>query len=305
LGSFLRAYQASALLNSLSNRDLRRLNFGFLHRHLAVLLRSRSVDKTFEASRDAPKNLAGFEVPIGGWFFFVERSARCAIIIKRPMIHDTPKTSEMLHRAADGDQQALADLFTRCEDRLLRMVQLRLDRRLQGRIDPADVVQEAYLEFARALPEYLRNPSVPFFLWLRVITGRKLQALHRYHLGTRARDAGREVSLHRGALPQASSVSLAAQLLGRFTSPSEAALRAELQIRVQEAHNSMHSLDREVLSLRHFEQLTNAETAEVLGIGEAAASNRFVRALKRLKNILVSAPGFFEESPNDDAAREV
>jgi RNA polymerase sigma-70 factor (ECF subfamily) len=221
------------------------------------------------------------------------------------MNHDTPKTSELLHRAADGDQQALADLFTRCEDRLLRMVQLRLDRRLQGRIDPADVVQEAYLEFARALPEYLRNPSVPFFLWLRVITGRKLQALHRYHLGTRGRDAGREVSLHRGALPRASSVSLAAQLLGRFTSPSEAALRAELQIRVQEALNSMHSLDREVLSLRHLEQLTNAETAEVLGIGEAAASNRFVRALKRLKNILVSAPGFFEDSPNDDAAREV
>ncbi len=175
------------------------------------------------------------------------------------------------------------------------MVQLRLDRRLQGRIDPSDVLQEAYLEISRCLADYLRDPVLPFFLWLRFITGKKLQALHRHHLGTQVRDAGREVSLHRGALPQASSVSLAAQLLGRYTSPSQAAIRAELQVRIQEALNSMDPIDREVLALRHFEQLSNAETAQVLGLKEAAASNRFVRALKRLKTILMSAPGFFEE----------
>ncbi len=128
-----------------------------------------------------------------------------------------------------------------------------------------------------------------------MITGRKLLALHRHHLGTQVRDAGREVSLHRGALPQASSVSLAAQLLGRYSTPSQAAMRAELQVRIQEALNSMDALDREVLALRHFEQLSNAETAAVLGLQETAASNRYVRALKRLRKILMSAPGFSEE----------
>jgi RNA polymerase sigma-70 factor (ECF subfamily) len=206
-------------------------------------------------------------------------------------------TTELLKRAGAGDAEALGDLFFRHRERLRRMVQVRLDRRLQGRIDPSDVLQESYVEMARALASYLKEPVLPFFLWLRMITGRKLQALHRHHLGSKIRDAGREVSLHRGALPQASSVSLAAQLLGRLTTPSLAAVRAELQVRIQEALNSMDHLDREVLALRHFEQLSNAETAQVLGISEQAASNRFVRALKRLKSILSTAPGFFEGGP--------
>jgi RNA polymerase sigma-70 factor (ECF subfamily) len=210
------------------------------------------------------------------------------------MTDDSADTAELLERARQGDQQALGNLFARHQDRLRRMVQLRLDRRLQGRIDPSDVLQETYFEVCKGLAEYLRNPSMPFFLWLRWLTGKKLQFLHRHHLGTRMRDAGREVSLYRGAWPQASSVSLAAQLLGRSTSPSQAAVRAELQIRIQEALNSMDPIDREVLALRHFEQLSNAETAAVLEIGEAAASNRFVRALKRLRKILLDAPGFFE-----------
>jgi RNA polymerase sigma-70 factor (ECF subfamily) len=197
----------------------------------------------------------------------------------------------------------VGDLFFRHRDRLRRMVQLRMDRRLQGRLDPSDVLQESYLEFARCLAQYLQNPELPFFLWLRCLTGRKLQALHRHHLGTRARDAGRELSLHRGALPQASSVSLAAQLLGRYTTPSHAAIRAELQIRVQEALNSMDPIDREVLALRHYEQLTNTETAQVLGLSEAAASNRFVRALKRLKSILMTVPGLLDDPPDAGAGK--
>lgn len=211
------------------------------------------------------------------------------------MINDFEPTPDLLQRAGQGDPRALGELFSQHRERLRRMVQLRLDRRLQGRIDPSDVLQEAYVEFARALADYLRQPSLPFYLWLRLLTGRKLHALHRHHLGTKIRDAGREVSLHRGALPQASSVSLAAQLLGRLTTPSQAAVRAELQLRIQEALNSMDLIDREVLALRHFEQLSNAETAQVLGLSETAASNRFVRALKRLKKILSSAPGFFDE----------
>jgi RNA polymerase sigma-70 factor, ECF subfamily len=206
-------------------------------------------------------------------------------------------TTELLRRAGQGDAEALGDLFSQHRERLRRMVQMRLDRRLQGRVDPSDVLQESYLEMARALSAYLKEPILPFFLWLRMITGRKLQALHRHHLGSKMREAGREVSLYRGALPQASSVSLAEHLLGRLTTPSMAAARAELKLRIQAALNSMDDMDREILALRHFEQLSNAETAQALGISEQAASNRFVRALKRLKSILCSTPGFSEGVP--------
>ena len=205
---------------------------------------------------------------------------------------DANELDEVLARAKAGDAPALADLFNRYRDRLRRMVHLRLDRRLQGRIDASDVLQEAYLEFARRFPHYAMEGGMPFYLWLRQITGQKLIDLHRHHLGAKIRAAGQEVSLYRGALPQASSVSLAAQLLGRLTSASRAAIRAETQLRVQEALNSMDPIDREVLTLRHFEMLTNEETAQVLGIKKTAASNRYIRALKRLKDLLSGLTGW-------------
>jgi RNA polymerase sigma-70 factor (ECF subfamily) len=206
------------------------------------------------------------------------------------MIDHADIPDDVLRRATAGDQEALAQVFAQYRERLRQMVRLRLDRRLQGRLDPSDVLQDAYLDFSRRLPEYARDPAMPFYLWLRFLTGQRLIDLHRQHLGAKMRDAGQEVSLYRGALPQASSVSLAAQLLGRLTSASRAAIRAETQIRVQEALNSMDPLDREVLTLRHFEMLTNDETAAVLGIKKSAASNRYIRALKRLKEILAGLP---------------
>ena len=208
---------------------------------------------------------------------------------------DTTDTSELLRRAGRGDSQALGDLFDRHRDRLRRMVQIRLDRRLQGRIDPSDVLQEAYLEVARGLAGYLSNPVLPFFLWLRFLTGMKLHALHRHHLGTKARDAGREVSLHAGALPQASSASLPARRLGRFTTASPVALRAERQLHLQAILNGLDELDREILALRHFEGLSNGETAQVLGLSETAANNRYVRALGWLCDLLGRVPGFLDQ----------
>jgi RNA polymerase sigma-70 factor (ECF subfamily) len=210
------------------------------------------------------------------------------------MADESDDLRDRLRRLAAGDQQALAELFARYRDRLRRMVKLRLDRRLQGRIDASDVLQDAYLDAARRFAEYAANPTMPFFLWLRLLTGQRLLMVHRQHLGAKMRDAEQEVSLYRGALPQASSVSLAAQLLGRMTSPSLAAVRAEMQLKLQEALNGMDPIDREVLVLRHFEELSNGETAAVLGLQKAAASNRYVRALKRLKDVLSSMPGFFE-----------
>src|SRR5262245_35389529 len=201
-------------------------------------------------------------------------------------MNDPSDNEVLLERARGGDCGALAELFERHRGRLERMVRLRLDRRLQGRLDPADVLQEAYLDVARRFKEYVADPTLPFFLWLRLLTGQRLVDLHRQHLGTKMRNAGLEVSLHHGDSPRASSASLAALLLGRLRAPSRAAMRAETQRRVQEALDGMDAVDREVLALRHFEMLSNEETAAVLGLKPSAASNRHLRALKRLKEVL-------------------
>lgn len=207
---------------------------------------------------------------------------------------DSSATNHLLRQAAVGDGESWGALLTRHAGRLRRMIAFRLDPRLQGRIDPEDVVQEVNLAASEHLADYLRRPAMPFFLWLRGIAGHKLLELHRRHLGTPMRDARREVSLYRGALPGATSAALAAQLLGHQTRPSEAAVRAEAKIRLQEALNGMDPLDREVLALRHVEQLTNAEAARVLEIKEAAAGKRYLRALERLREILAQMPGGME-----------
>ncbi|MFO0879498.1 MAG: sigma-70 family RNA polymerase sigma factor [Gemmataceae bacterium] len=200
-----------------------------------------------------------------------------------------------LIRHSGTDLQVLGRIWDHYRDRLRRMVRLRLDRRLQGRLDPDDVLQEAFLDFRARAAEYAQQPDLPFFLWLRFLTGQRLQLVHRQHLGTQMRDAGREVSLHRGAMPQATSVSLAAQLLGRFTSVTQAVQRAEMQVLLQEAVNALDPIDREILALRHFEELSNDETARVLDLKPSAVSNRHVRALKRLRDVLKSTPGFFDQ----------
>ena len=205
--------------------------------------------------------------------------------------NDSGETDRLLRRARAGDRLALPELLERHRDRLRRMVDLRLDWRLRGRLDPSDVLQEAYLDAAQRLDDYLRDPKLPPLLWLRLIVGERLTNLHRHHLGSKMRDAGREVSLYREALPEASSAALASMLLGQHTSPTQAALRAERMLRVQEALNSLDPLDREVLALRHFEELSNSEVATVLGLTKTAASNRYIRALKRLKAILAALPG--------------
>jgi RNA polymerase sigma-70 factor (ECF subfamily) len=207
------------------------------------------------------------------------------------MATNSAETTRLLEQARAGDREALNSLLARHLPRLRRMVDLRLDRRLQARIDASDVIQEACVEVVTRLNEYFSKPSYPLFLWLRLIVGERLLKLHRHHLGTQMRDAELEVSIYRGALPEASSAALAAQLLGRHTSPTQAAVRAERMMRLQEALNTLDAIDREVLSLRHFEELSLAETALSLGIEEPAAAKRYIRALKRLKATLASMPG--------------
>ncbi len=193
--------------------------------------------------------------------------------------------------AAAGDQDVVAELLERYRTRLRRMVALRLDPRLQGRVDASDVIQEGYIEALRRMDEFTADPSVPFYIWLRFLVGQRVQEHHRRHLGTPGRDVGREVSIYRGAMPGASTGALAARLLGNLTSPSQAAVRAERKIRLLEALNRMDPLDREILVLRHYEQMANGEAAAALGLDKSAASKRYTRALVRLKEILAGLPG--------------
>jgi RNA polymerase sigma-70 factor, ECF subfamily len=205
-----------------------------------------------------------------------------------------PELLSCLSQAAGGDAPAWRELLKRFHGRLRRMVAVRMDQQLQGRIDPSDVLQDAYLDAFEQLPGWLSDQKIPFFLWMRLVTGHRLAKLHRYHLGTQLRDAAKEVSLFHGALPEASSAVLANQLMGRGDAPPEAAARAERKARVQAALNRLEPLDREVLSLRHFEQLTTVEAATVLGITRAAAGKRYVRAVAKLKQALSSSPGGLE-----------
>jgi RNA polymerase sigma-70 factor (ECF subfamily) len=207
--------------------------------------------------------------------------------------NDPVQSSEWirLRRAAAGDTAAWSELIERHRPRLRKMIALRMDRRIRGRVDASDVLQEASIEALRTLPSYLERPEFPFFIWMRWLTGMTLQGLHRKHLEVQARGASREVRLFAGGMPEATSAALAMQLLGRDTRPSLAAARAERKLRLQEAVESLNPLDREILVLRHFEELTAEESAKVLGIERSAASRRYMRALKRLKELIEALPG--------------
>jgi RNA polymerase sigma-70 factor (ECF subfamily) len=203
-------------------------------------------------------------------------------------------TARLAELVLAGDSAARDRLFARHHDRLKRMVDLRLDRRLQGRVDVSDVVRAGFADAVARLPEYTTDPNVPLFLWLRRAVGERLVLAQRLHLGANASTAepGVEVSLYRDALPAASSAALAAQLLGKHTSATEAAVRADRLLRVQEALNALDPLDREIIALRNFEELSRGEAARALGIDEGATAKRYIRAIKRLKDALGTMPGF-------------
>jgi RNA polymerase sigma-70 factor (ECF subfamily) len=204
---------------------------------------------------------------------------------------DDQKTTPLVERAAHGDNVAWQQLMNEHHARLRRMVALRMDRRLQGRIDPSDIIQESYIDAARRLPDYAKNPTIPFFLWLRLLVGQRLMEQHRRHLGAQARDAKRDISLFQGSFPEASTADLASHILGTHSSPSQVAMRVERELQLQQALDTLDPIDREILVLRHFEQLTNGESAEVLNLDKSAASKRYTRALVRLKDILTAMAG--------------
>jgi RNA polymerase sigma-70 factor (subfamily 1) len=185
----------------------------------------------------------------------------------------------------EGGQTSFASLFSNYGARLERIINFRLDPRIRGRIDAADVLQEAYLEASTRLPSFLDSANVSFFVWLRQQTLQTLVDVHRRQFRQK-RDVNREIHFASTGPSDGTSVSIAQFLIGQLTSPSEVAVKAEEIQWLQEALNSMNEVDREVLALRHFEQLSNTQVAEVLGLTPTAASNRYLRAAARLSEIL-------------------
>ncbi len=200
-------------------------------------------------------------------------------------------TEQLVAQAAAGDGAAWGSLLTAEQERLIRMVAFRMDPRLRGRIDAADVVQEAFVQASAHRNDFFRAPEMPLFLWLRKIVSNKLFELHRHHLGTHMRDAKRDTPLAAPKNWDDTAEALWLHLSGHLTSPSAVAVKKEARTQLAEALDRMDATDREVLMLRHFEQLTNAEAARVVGIEERAAGKRYLRALARLKIILSDLPG--------------
>lgn len=199
---------------------------------------------------------------------------------------------KLVDRIVAGDAQALATLFTHYRQRLWRLVSFRLHPKLRGRVDPDDVLQDAWMRAVERIEYFLRDASRSAFVWFRMVVCQTLVETHRRHMGAEKRTASREFSISQKFDSKSTSSSLAFHLQGSLTSPSSALSRAETAKQIDAVLGGMSDIDREVLALRHFEHLTNAETAQVLEMSEQAASIRYIRALKRLKGILELLPDF-------------
>ncbi len=193
---------------------------------------------------------------------------------------------DLLAEMRGGSEEALATVFAHYRERLRRIVRFRLDHRIVGRISDSDVLQETYIAAAQRLEHFCKQTEMPAFLWLRLVVGQQLVDLHRQHLQAEMRDARKEVSLQPNEPSPHTSMAIAAHLVGKMTAVSEIVARAERIERLESTLNQMDDLDREVIALRHFEELSNVETAKVLKIETAAASKRYVRAMTRLAELM-------------------
>ncbi len=210
------------------------------------------------------------------------------------MSDDYEISEEFLKKLAEDPETILSEQFEIYRDRLWRIINFRLSKSLHGRVDPDDVLQESFINSSSRIHHYLNDPAVPFFIWLRTIAGQTVIDVHRRHLGTKKRDARREVKGKQRVFSASTSFEIIDVMLGKLTSPSQAALKKELSTLLHEALESMSEIDREILVLRHFEELSNQEAAVVLEIESKTASMRYFRALGRLRTILDRIPGIME-----------
>lgn len=196
------------------------------------------------------------------------------------------KTEELLAGAKGGDGDAVNALLERHRDALRRMIDMRLDRHVQGRIDASDIVQDVLIEANRRLPDYLQQQAMPFHLWLRHLAKDRLIDAHRRHRVAAKRSVDREQPLVAGGGMDRSTLELAGQLCDPERTPAAAAAWNELQQQFQQALEELEEQDREIVLMRHFEKLSNSEAAEALGLSKPAASMRYLRAVRRLRQVL-------------------
>jgi RNA polymerase sigma-70 factor (ECF subfamily) len=198
---------------------------------------------------------------------------------------NTSETQELLAGAGKGESAAVNQLLDRHREALRNMVRSRMDQKLARRVDASDVVQDVLLEASQRLKDYISDPKLPFGLWLRQMAQDRIIDLHRRHRVARRRSLDRE---QQAGPPRGdkSSLELAAQLRDPELTPAAATLRKELHERFVEAIDRLEDEDREILLMRHFEQLSNSETAELLGLSQPAAGMRHLRALRRLREVL-------------------
>jgi RNA polymerase sigma-70 factor (ECF subfamily) len=191
---------------------------------------------------------------------------------------------ELTRRATAGDEDAVAELFQLYRPRLRRMVELRMHARVKARLDASDVLQEALVDVIRQTPTLneTKLESMTMFLWMRLVTGSQLKQLHRRHLGTEKRDAFRELSLAGNAVPAASSIFIANQLAGQFTSVDRNLRKQDAAAKMESALNDMEEKDREIIAMRHYEELSTEEIAVELGLTRSGVLKRYGRALRRL-----------------------
>lgn len=201
----------------------------------------------------------------------------------------------LLHLGPGRDSRTISELFGRHRERLRKLIRLRLDGRIRGKVSSSSILDQIYIEVCKRIGEYNRNSGRSFYLWLREIAGRRLEHIHREHLGEPMVDAKRELHLQRGALPEVTAASMAAQLLGDRAA-NQSVARGNMLLLLEGALNGMEPLDREIIALRNFEELTADEAAEVLGMSRAAATIRHLQAVKKLNEILASVPGFFRSN---------
>ncbi len=200
---------------------------------------------------------------------------------------------ETMARLRRGGQAALASEFLRHQHRLRRMIEVRLDRRLAGQINPSEILEEAFLEAVSRLDQYLVQPPMPLFLWLRYLTGERILAAHRRLLGQEAEGSvGQTQPGEPSARPKADSASLSIHLAAQLCRTARTPPGQELSARLEQILAQLEPSEREILALRHFEQLTNQEAAEELGISPATASHRYIQALEKLAALLKTLPGF-------------
>ena len=209
-----------------------------------------------------------------------------------PEDQNLPDRNEIIEALHSEREEALAKYFFAVETRLKRIVNFRLDYRLSGRVSESDVIQETYVRAATRIDSFLDKEDMPFFVWLRLEVNQKLHEIHRHHFGAEKRDIRKEMKFGSNRDSGKTSMALAAHIVAQMTSPSRLIERAEQIAILEKTLNEMNELDREVIALRHFEELSNIETARILDIEPAAASKRYLRALKRLKEIMETARGF-------------